>query len=261
MLNPAPAASSADKEEYPQANGCRPEANNQEDSSNSTLVVEEPTKYEHTDIINNMIVPIKDLLGTIASAVIGTQSRIRNYLSKSEDAAVAQSRGKGRGDCRGCKRDWLPKAVGRLKKYRARECRAIRYNSGQCNKENRVNAHRGLSRGMVEAWSAAELTKSLVRLRVLVGTTAELREDWELMDDGEGLLLDGATVSRISVEVNGEILGIVMTEVWIVANDDAEREAEEAKVRGSVDGANEDDCEEDGALGWYSEISTRANSN
>jgi hypothetical protein len=124
-----------------------------------------------------------------------------------------------------------------------------------------VNAHRGLSLGIVEAWSAAELTKSLVRLGVLVGTTAELREGWELMDDGEGPPLDGATVLRISDVVTSELLGIVMAEDWIIANDDAEREVGEEEVRGSVDGANEDGCEEDGALEWYSEISTHANSN
>jgi hypothetical protein len=42
MINPAPTASPAEEEEYPQANGCCREANYQKDTSNSTLVVEKP---------------------------------------------------------------------------------------------------------------------------------------------------------------------------------------------------------------------------
>jgi hypothetical protein len=54
MLNPAPAASPTDEEEYPQANRGRRKANNQKDSSNGTLVVEEPMAYEHTDVISSI---------------------------------------------------------------------------------------------------------------------------------------------------------------------------------------------------------------
>ncbi len=42
MIDPSPAASPADEEEYPQADGRRCKANDQKDTSNSTLVVEEP---------------------------------------------------------------------------------------------------------------------------------------------------------------------------------------------------------------------------
>jgi hypothetical protein len=42
MIDPSPAASPTDEEEYPQADGRRCKANDQKDTSNSTLVVEEP---------------------------------------------------------------------------------------------------------------------------------------------------------------------------------------------------------------------------
>jgi hypothetical protein len=42
MVDPAPAASLADEEEYPQANGCHCKTNYQKDTCDGTLIAEEP---------------------------------------------------------------------------------------------------------------------------------------------------------------------------------------------------------------------------
>jgi len=93
MIDPSPAASPTDEEEYPQADGRRCKANDQKDTSNSTLVVEEPITKRNS--ISYCDAPRSgDLLGG-ACTVIGTERRIRNYLGEGRDATIAQSRGKG----------------------------------------------------------------------------------------------------------------------------------------------------------------------
>jgi hypothetical protein len=103
MVDPAPTASPADKEEYPQANGRQCKANDQKDTGNSTLILEEPIPVRNLVSKDDTLRSQGGLLGAGVCAIIGTQCWIRYYLGESADNAVAHGRGEGRGDLEGCK--------------------------------------------------------------------------------------------------------------------------------------------------------------
>jgi hypothetical protein len=121
----------------------------------------------------------------------------------------------------------------------------------QSKAKYRVSTHTGLS---VEVWSAAEVAALLVRLGVLVELEAEEVVLRGVEDDSERLL---DAVKVLDGVVTSELLGDGVVDDGV---DDDVGEVGEAEVKGVVDEANDEGCEEDEDLERYSEMSTHANS-